>query len=220
MAMKRKHRIAAKTEIRRGRRLGLRIGPRLLPAEVLITVETMQNKLTGIMGALVLGGALLAGTVGGMACDDNNTSGGTAGTSGGRGGTGGTFGNGGGGGTAASMTFNMQLSGAQEVPANGSTATASVTVVLDRTTGAVTVNGTFSGLSSNGTVAHIHGPAAVGQSAAPIVPLMVSPSTSGTVTGSGMMNATNMNDMLGGMTYVNIHSTNFPDGEIRAQIVP
>jgi bifunctional N-acetylglucosamine-1-phosphate-uridyltransferase/glucosamine-1-phosphate-acetyltransferase GlmU-like protein len=114
----------------------------------------------------------------------------------------------------------MQLSGAQEVPTNASTGTGSVTVTLNRTTGAVSVTGNFSGLSSNATAAHIHGPAAIGSNAAVLIPLTIPQSTSGSVTGSGTMTQIQMNDMIGGMTYVNVHSEDFPDGELRAQIVP
>ena len=125
-----------------------------------------------------------------------------------------------GGGTSGTSVYNMQLSGNQEVPANTSPATASVKVMLDRTTGAVTVSGSFNNLTSNATVAHIHGPAAVGSNADVLIPLIVPSATSGTVSGSGTMDVTHMNDMIGGMTYVNIHSMMFPNGEIRAQITP
>ena len=101
---------------------------------------------------------------------------------------------------------------------NASTATGTVTVTLNKTNGNVTVVGTFSGLSSPATMAHIHGPAAVGAPGPAIVTLTVTSSQSGTVTGSGTMDTTHMNDMLAGMTFVNIHSTMFPEGEIRAQI--
>jgi hypothetical protein len=95
-----------------------------------------------------------------------------------------------------------------------------VTARLDRTTGAVTVDGTFTGLTSKVTAAHIHGPAAPGVNAPIIVPLTVTGDTSGTVSGTGTMTSGQMNDMIGGMTYVNIHSMMFPEGEIRAQIMP
>ena len=183
------------------------------------------------MVALVFGGALAAGTL--TSCDDNsnNASTGTAGTGGSsaRGGAGGTAARGGSGGTgtagaggtSANMSvYNMQLSGSQEVPATGSNATASVKVTLNQTTGEVTVTGSFTGLTANATAAHIHGPAAVGMNGPILVPLTVPASTSGNVTGTGTMTNVQMNDMTSGMTYVNIHSTNFPDGEIRAQIVP
>jgi len=190
----------------------------------------MRNKISGIVVALVFGGAVAAGTL--TSCDDdnNNASTGTAGTGGGaRGGTGGTAARGGSGGTgtagaggtSANMSvYNMALTGAQEVPATGSSATANVTVTLDRTTGNVTVSGNFMGLTSNATAAHIHGPAAAGANAAILVPLTVPAATTGMVTGTGTMTNVQMNDMISGMTYVNIHSTMFPNGEIRAQIVP
>jgi hypothetical protein len=194
----------------------------------------MRNKISGIMVALVFGGALAAGTL--TSCDDdnNNANTGTAGTGGSsarggaggiaaRGGNGGSGGTGtaGAGGTSANMSvYNMQLSGSQEVPANPSTATATVTVTLNRTTGEVTVSGNFNGLTSNASAAHIHGPAAVGINGPILVPLTVPASTSGTVTGTGTMTNVQMDDMTGGMTYINIHSTNLPNGEIRAQIVP
>lgn len=173
----------------------------------------MANNLTKLMVAMVLGGAVVAGTL--TSCDDDNDNNQVTGV----GGTGGT-GAGGTGGNANVSTFNMTLTGAQEVPVNTSAATGNVQVMLNRTTGAVTVTGSFSGLSSNATVAHIHGPAGLGTTAPPLITLTVPQSASGTVTGTGTMNNVQMNDMLGGMTYVNIHSTTYPDGEIRAQVVP
>src|SRR4051812_49839800 len=100
----------------------------------------------GIMVAAVLGGVFAAGTI--TSCDsdnDNNAvtgNGGTGGT-----GTGGTSAGGAGGINAT--TFSMTMTGAQEVPPNNSGGTANATVVLNRNTGAVTVTGTFSGLTAN-----------------------------------------------------------------------
>jgi hypothetical protein len=53
-----------------------------------------------------------------------------------------------------------------------------------------------------------------------LVTLTVPSTTSGSIVGTGNMSTGQMNDMIGGMTYVNIHSDTFKDGEIRAQIVP
>ena len=180
----------------------------------------MRNKLWQTVMGGVLGGALLAGAFGGMSCGSSYGGGGTAGSYAGNSGNGRGGGGGTGGGNANQSIYNMQLTGAQEVPANQSTATATVMVMLDRTTGAVTVTGTFQNLTSMATVAHIHGPASVGMNASVLVPLTVTGATSGTVSGSGMMSSAQMNDMISGMTYVNIHSMTYPDGEIRSQVVP
>jgi hypothetical protein len=193
----------------------------------------MTNKLTNVLVALVLGGGLAAGTL--TSCDDDDDNlqvtgtagrGGTTGGGGttataGRGGTGtGGTATGGTGGGPATTIFNMRPTGSQEVPPNNSAAISDVRVTLNQTTGEVVVDGTFSGLTSNVTVAHIHGPAGVGTNAAPIIDLTVTGTTSGTVSGTGTMSAPQMNEMIGGMTYVNIHSANFPMGEIRAQVLP
>jgi hypothetical protein len=177
-----------------------------------------NDNTTGLGGRGGTGFTGRAGTTGSTGTGGTNASGGTHATAG-TGGTGGTnaTGVGGAGGTNLAV-YNMTLTGTQEVPTNASTATGTVTVTLNKTNGNVTVVGTFSGLSSPATVAHIHGPAAVGAPGPTIVPLTVTSSQSGTVTGSGTMDTTHMNDMIGGMTYVNIHSSMFPDGEIRAQI--
>jgi hypothetical protein len=189
----------------------------------------MTNKLSNVLVAMVLGGAFAAGTLASCDDDDDNLAAtGTAGTTGsagvtgtaGRGGSGGAAGaaTAGTGGGPAMMVFTMNLSGANEVPGNTSAATGAATVTLNRTTGAVSVDGTFTGLTSMVTAAHIHGPASSTATAPVVVPLTVTGTTSGTVTGTGMMNTGQMNDMIGGMTYLNIHSVNYPDGEIRAQI--
>ena len=85
-------------------------------------------------------------------------------------------------------------------------------------TGIITVtSGTFSGLSGNTTVAHIHGYSGPGVSSGPIVNLTLTPlgTTSGSFSGSGAVNAANV---LAGLTYINIHSSTFVGGEIRGQV--
>ena len=81
-----------------------------------------------------------------------------------------------------------------------------------------TVVGTFSGLSSAATVAHLHGPASATTTADPILDLSVSTDTSGIVTGGGQLTTSQATDMRNGMTYINIHSSMHMAGEIRAQI--
>src|SRR5262249_14722721 len=61
------------------------------------------------------------------------------------------------------------MNGAQEVPTNASTATGSCSATLNIATGAVTFNGSFSGLGTNATAAHIHGLAPVGMSAGVLI---------------------------------------------------
>jgi hypothetical protein len=75
---------------------------------------------------------------------------------------------------------------------------------------------TFKGLSGAATAAHIHGPAARGQSAGVLVPLC-GPCTS-PATGSVTLKASVVKDLLAGKAYVNVHTAKNPNGEIRGQI--
>jgi len=121
---------------------------------------------------------------------------------------------------AFAIVYNFPLEGIQEVPPTPSPATGSCTVNLDEGTGAVSVSCTYSGLLGNATAAHIHGLAPPGTNAGVIVGLTVSGGTTGTVTGGGTLSPANTAGMLAGQTYVNVHSSLFPGGEIRGQIVP
>lgn len=109
------------------------------------------------------------------------------------------------------------LQGSQQNPVNGSAATGNVSVLLDRTTNQVYLTGNFGVLSTNATAAHIHrGP--VGVNGPVIVPLNVTASTTGTITGSATVSQSFADSMVLGNTYVNIHNAEFPGGEIRAQL--
>ena len=114
------------------------------------------------------------------------------------------------------MQFTANLTATQETPPNTSTATGTATVLLssDEQTARVSLN--FSGLSSAQTDAHIHGPAAAGV-AGPIlfhVPdgnfsdFEIAPSP------------TDVQNLKNGLLYINVHSSNFPSGEIRGQFTP
>jgi hypothetical protein len=174
-------------------------------------------------------GVIAFGALNNVACDDDNNDNipvttGTAGHGGSHaGGSGGHAGSsaGGSGGSSANVTvYAVQLTGANEVPMNASTATGSVTVSLNPATGAVMVSGSYSGLTAAATKAHIHGPADPGMSADIIVTLTQSGGTSGTVSGGGTLNPSQITDMQNGKTYVNVHTSTYPDGEIRGQITP
>jgi hypothetical protein len=123
---------------------------------------------------------------------------------------------------AAIHNFNFFMDGLQEVPSNASPGTGSCAVTVDDVTNFVDANCTFTGLVSPTTAAHIHAPAPPGVNAGIVLGLSVTPlgGTSGTVTGSGTLSATNIGHILAGNSYINVHTQQFPGGEIRGQIVP
>jgi aldose sugar dehydrogenase len=112
-----------------------------------------------------------------------------------------------------STIFYANLTGAQEVPPTNSTATGTATLVLspDETNATLSLN--FSGLSSAQTDAHIHGPAPVGSTAPPIFPLAHGQISDYRIN----LTPAQAQDLKNGLWYINVHSTNFPNGEIRGQ---
>jgi len=169
---------------------------------------------TGGVGGSAVGGQ--AGTAAGG--HGGSATGGVGGAA--VGGTAGTAAGGGAGGQANIM-YNVALTGAMEVLTSSqtaSTATGSATVILNPNTGAVSVQGSFTGLSSSAISAHIHGPAPAGMNANFIVVLTATPATAGAVSGNGTLTAQQVADMKNGLTYINVHSTNYSAGEIRGQI--
>lgn len=123
-------------------------------------------------------------------------------------------------------SFQAIFSGLEEVPANASPGTGFLECTLDDTTGFVNVTlGGYDGLVAPSTNAHIHGPGAVGVNAG-IVLQLIGPfgATSGGLSGSGILTRAGfttqqlIDAMLAEETYVNVHSTTFPGGEIRGQL--
>ncbi|MBL8963208.1 MAG: CHRD domain-containing protein [Phycisphaeraceae bacterium] len=121
---------------------------------------------------------------------------------------------------AAIVVYNFGLDGLQEVPANASPGIGSATVTLDTVSGAVSVTGTYSGMIGTVTAAHIHGLAPVGVNAGILIHLTHTGGTSGTLGGGGVLSAANIQGMLDELTYINVHTTFLPGGEIRGQVVP
>lgn len=127
-------------------------------------------------------------------------------------------------------TFTATLNGASEKPtATTATATGSAQFVATTTGSTTTIQYTVTvtgNLSGPVTAAHIHGPAGVNDVANPIVTLSVTSQTptgvvvSGSFTSTG--GATTMAQLLtymeAGQTYINLHTTANPSGEIRGQI--
>jgi hypothetical protein len=120
--------------------------------------------------------------------------------------------------------FVARLSGSQEVPANASTATGTAVVLLDPSETSALVSLNFSGLSSPQLSvapggAHIHGPAAPGANAPILFPLSP-PQPNGPINNFTIaLTPAQVDQLKNGLFYVNVHTTNFPGGEIRGQIL-
>jgi len=112
-----------------------------------------------------------------------------------------------------SLLFTANLNGAQEVPPTSSTGTGTATLLLspDEKTARVSLN--FSGISGAQTDAHIHGPAPVGSTAAPVFPLPLGQLNDLEIN----LTPTQVQDLKSGLFYINVHSATFPNGDIRGQ---
>jgi uncharacterized repeat protein (TIGR01451 family) len=109
--------------------------------------------------------------------------------------------------------FVATLTGSQETPPNTSAATGTATLLLSPDEKTARVSLTFASLSSGQTDAHIHGPAAPGISAPPVFPLPLGQISDFPIT----LTPSQVQDLKNGLFYINVHSTNFPSGEIRGQ---
>lgn len=146
------------------------------------------------------------------------------------------------------LVFQTTLAGTNEVPQIASPATGNATVTLDWTANTMRVEAFFSGLLGTTTAAHIHcctvPTANVGvATTTPTFPGFPSGVMSGTYdqtfnmtlassyNPSFLNNATNLGNIataqatlfsgiIAGQAYFNIHTTQFPGGEIRGQLAP
>ncbi len=117
---------------------------------------------------------------------------------------------------ATITVFTATLNSGQEVPTNPSPAIGSATVQVDANQTNANVSLSFSGLTSNETGAHIHGPAALGENAGILFPLSNGQITNEQIT----LTQQQYSDLVNGKWYVNVHSENYPNGEIRGQLLP
>jgi hypothetical protein len=119
------------------------------------------------------------------------------------------------------LNFNASLNGAQETPPSGSAASGLGTVVLDTVAGTIKVNESWSGLSTPATASHIHGPAAPGVAAGILFAFSGVPSaTTGAIPEQTFaITPAQIAQLEAGLFYFNVHSTAFPGGEIRGQIL-
>jgi hypothetical protein len=120
------------------------------------------------------------------------------------------------------LAMTSGLAGANERPNPVNTpATGTGTLTLSGNT--LTFEFTYTGLTGVGTAAHIHGPAGPDEIAPPMLDLAPfnggAFGTSGTIAGTVILTAEQKAALLSGRTYMNIHTGNFPAGEIRGQIV-
>jgi hypothetical protein len=116
----------------------------------------------------------------------------------------------------ADNAFTATLTGAQEVPPNGSSAIGAGTVIIDANTRLLRATVTTAGIM--GTGAHIHeSPPAV---SGPIVfPLNETSPGSGIWTTQATLTDAQLNALRSGNYYFNVHSAANPAGEIRGQIL-
>ena len=115
----------------------------------------------------------------------------------------------------AEQPFSISLNGAAEVPpvVSSATATGQFAVLPDRAvSGSIKISGMVP------TMAHIH-EAAVGKNGPPIITLSKSPDGSYAVPAGARLSEAQYKSYATGNLYVNVHSAQHPDGEIRAQLL-
>ncbi|TCK88163.1 CHRD domain-containing protein [Paraburkholderia sp. BL9I2N2] len=123
---------------------------------------------------------------------------------------------------AAPVSFEVPLTGAQQVPPVQTPGSGTANLTYDSGTRVVTWNISFGGLSSQATMAHFHGPAPAGKNAGVKVWLsqkgnmeMTSP-----ISGQATLSPDDAKMFEAGDMYINVHTKTNPNGEIRGQVVP
>jgi hypothetical protein len=114
----------------------------------------------------------------------------------------------------AALNTAQAVSPAQVVEGAGGSAEGTV----DTDSGRLDFTISHSGMSGDLTAAHFHGPAAVGENAAPAVDLNGDGGLSSPIVGYAIIPAAQIAQLRAGLWYLNLHTALNPDGEIRGQV--
>lgn len=133
---------------------------------------------------------------------------------------------------APDADFTAALSGTEQVPPVDTEAQGSATATLDAAGTTLTLEGSYTGLSSalqevGGSAAHVH-EAPRGENGPVVVPLTITPDETDPLSGTFSGTATigegegqlSPETLAANGYYVNIHTVDNPDGELRGQITP
>ena len=122
---------------------------------------------------------------------------------------------------AAPLSFNVPLTGAQVVPPVQTHGSGSAQLTYDPATRHLTWSVTYSGLSSEATMAHFHGPAPTGKNAGVLIWISKRGEAMQTPTaGETTLTPEQAQQFMAGDWYINLHTKEYPAGEIRGQVMP
>ena len=119
--------------------------------------------------------------------------------------------------SAEILHYTAKLDGASETPPNASKGTGEADITLDSESMMLMWKVTYGGLTGPATMAHFHGPAAMGSAAGVQIPLKGS--VASPISGMATLNDGQIGDLRGGLWYLNIHTSANPGGEIRGQVL-
>ena len=121
---------------------------------------------------------------------------------------------------AASLSFTVRLTGAQQVPAVHTTGAGTAKLTYDPATRVVTWRISFSHLSSAVTMAHLHDAPAGRNGPAALWLTHQGRAVTNPITGRATLSPAVAKEFLAGDLYINLHTKDHPGGELRGQIEP
>jgi hypothetical protein len=122
---------------------------------------------------------------------------------------------------AASQSFKVELTGAQQVPPVESPGKGTAELTYDPATRMLSWTVTYTGLSGPATMAHFHGPAAAGKNGPVAVWLAAKgASADSPIKGEATLTPEQAQQFSAGDWYINVHTQAHPGGEIRGQVIP
>lgn len=116
------------------------------------------------------------------------------------------------------LDFHTKLEGSKEKIPNNVPATGTATLELDTASKVVHYTVIYDGLSSPPIKVHLHGPKEEGMKAPAVLDEHSDHPTS-PITGTVTLTDHQIEELKAGQLYVNVHSQNYPDGEIRGWLV-
>jgi len=121
--------------------------------------------------------------------------------------------------TGTAVNFSTTLSGANEVPAGDPDGTGSAAVTIDTANNQVCYTLSVQNIALPAAAAHIHRGAA-GENGGVVVPFDLVPDASGNATSCVKADPALLNEIATNPAgfYVNVHTSEFPDGAVRGQV--